>query len=95
MSEVKKWLTDLGLEQYVVTFEENDIDWDVLPELDHESLKDLGVSSTGHTRTLVKLLSNAMKVMSLGTLTMACLPNLATQLRTKTRQNALSGPNSK
>lgn len=95
MSEVKKWVTDLGFEQYVVTLEENDIDWGVLPELDHAPLKDLGVSSTGYIRTLVKLLSDAMKVMSLGTGAMACLPTVAIQLRTRTGQNALSGPDSK
>lgn len=95
MSEVKKWLTDLGLAQHVVTLEENDIDWDVLPELDHAPLKDLGVSSTGHTRTLVKLLSNAMKVVSLGTWAMAYSPTLAIHGPMKTRQNALSEPDSK
>jgi hypothetical protein len=31
--DVAAWLRDLGLERYESTFRENEIDWDVLPEL--------------------------------------------------------------
>ena len=42
--EVSTWLEDLGLDQYSIVFEENAIDWELLPELDQETLKDIGVS---------------------------------------------------
>jgi len=53
-TDVRKWLEALGLGQYADTFEENDIDGDVLSELDHESLKDLGIGSTGHRLRILK-----------------------------------------
>ncbi|MEM7251049.1 MAG: adenylate/guanylate cyclase domain-containing protein [Pseudomonadota bacterium] len=47
MSDVTTWLESLGLEQYAQAFADNDIDWELLPELDHDVLKDIGVSSAG------------------------------------------------
>ena len=44
----------LGLERYVDTFQENDIGWETLPELDHELLKEAGVTSIGHRVALLK-----------------------------------------
>jgi hypothetical protein len=32
--KVSAWLEDLGLGQYASTFEENDIGWDIIDELD-------------------------------------------------------------
>ena len=46
--DVSRWLEGLSLSQYVDAFESGDIDWDVLPSLDHEILKELGVKSPGH-----------------------------------------------
>ena len=51
---IKKWLEQLDLGQYVDLFAENDIDWELLGELDHESLKDIGVTSTGHRLRIIK-----------------------------------------
>jgi hypothetical protein len=39
------WLRSLGLGKYEASFRENDIDETVLPNLTHETLKDLGVTS--------------------------------------------------
>ncbi|MBR9987324.1 MAG: hypothetical protein KFF68_15580 [Desulfosarcina sp.] len=51
---INKWLEKLDLGQYVDLFAENDIDWELLSELDHESLKDIGVTSTGHRLRIIK-----------------------------------------
>jgi class 3 adenylate cyclase len=51
--DVGGWLRRLGLEQYEATFRENDIDETVLPNLTHETLKDLGVTSVGHRLKLL------------------------------------------
>ena len=49
MSEdVKKWLSELGLGQYADAFEEGAITTEVLPELDHDVLKELKVKLPGH-----------------------------------------------
>jgi class 3 adenylate cyclase len=42
------WLRDLGLERYEAAFRENEIDETVLPDLTHETLKELGVTAVGH-----------------------------------------------
>jgi hypothetical protein len=47
------WLQGLGLERYVRTFSDNDIDADVLPRLTAEDLIGLGVTSIGHRRKLL------------------------------------------
>ena len=48
MSEVRKWLNSIGLAQYADAFETNDLDIDLLPQVDDQLLKDIGVSSAGH-----------------------------------------------
>ena len=49
MSEVvKNWLESLGLGQYASAFDENAIAWSVLPKLDHELLKEMGITAIGH-----------------------------------------------
>ena len=47
-SDIAAWLERLGLGQYSATFAENDIDSALLPRLDHEILKGIGVVSAGH-----------------------------------------------
>lgn len=55
--ELGGWLEQLGLGKYADAFEENDIDWDILPELTNDDLKDLGVDLVGHRRKLLKAIS--------------------------------------
>lgn len=71
--EVTRWLGRLGLGQYAHAFEEGAIDWDVLPSLDHEILKELGVESPGHR---LKLL-NAIQALGSGATTDAPSPHHA------------------
>lgn len=51
---VTQWLEQLGLGQYADAFVEGAIDWDVLPDLDHEVLKELGVQPPGHRLRILK-----------------------------------------
>jgi hypothetical protein len=46
--DVAAWLRGLGLERYVPAFRDNEIDWEALPKLTAEDLKDLGVVLGGH-----------------------------------------------
>jgi hypothetical protein len=46
-------LQSLGLERYVPAFRDNEIDWDALPNLTAEDLKNLGVVLGGHRRRLL------------------------------------------
>jgi hypothetical protein len=48
MSAVRHWLEAIGLAQYADVFEANDIDTDLFTQIDHQVLKDIGMSSAGH-----------------------------------------------
>jgi len=54
MRQVREWLISLELAQYVDAFDENAIGWDVLPLLDHEVLKDIGVRAAGDRIRILK-----------------------------------------
>ena len=56
MSDLRDWLGKHHLEQYVDTFEANDIDLDVLPDLDDHDLAQLGLS-LGNRRRLLKTIA--------------------------------------
>ena len=51
--DVAAWLKGLGLERYVPTFCDNDVDAEVLPKLTADDLIGLGVTSIGHRRKLL------------------------------------------
>src|SRR5881392_2736889 len=50
---VAAWLQSLGLERYEPLFRDNEIDWEVLPKLTSEDLKEIGVAEIGHRRKLL------------------------------------------
>ena len=52
--DIEAWLRNLGLEQYVAAFRENNVEADVLLRLTPEDLKDIGVRSVGHRRKLLE-----------------------------------------
>jgi len=54
---VTRWLEQLDLGQYANAFAENAIDWNLLPELDQETLKDIGVSAAGHRLRILKAIA--------------------------------------
>src|SRR5690348_10726708 len=51
--DVAAWLRGLGLERYEAAFRDNEIDWEALPKLRAEDLKDLGVVLGSHRRKLL------------------------------------------
>ena len=59
--EIGTWLRRLGLERYELAFQENEIDWEALPKLTAEDLKDLGVVLGGHRRRLLDAIAALVK----------------------------------
>jgi class 3 adenylate cyclase len=55
--DVAAWLQSLGLERYVPAFRDNEIDWELLPKLTAEDLKDLGVVLGSHRRQLLQAIA--------------------------------------
>src|SRR5690242_2332661 len=51
--DVAAWLQSLGLERYLPAFRDNEVDWEVLPKLTSEDLKEIGVAAIGHRRKLL------------------------------------------
>jgi len=45
MTDIRQWLDSLSLSQYAAAFEESAIEWEHLPDLDHEVLQALGVAA--------------------------------------------------
>ena len=56
--DIAAWLQDLGLERYVSAFRKNEIDWEVLPKLTSEDLREIGVAAIGHRRKLLDAIAS-------------------------------------
>src|SRR4029077_19463370 len=52
MTDISGWLDEIGLAKYAEAFRSNDIDFDVLPELGADELKEFGVSLGDRQRLL-------------------------------------------
>ncbi len=50
---IPSWLNSLGLHDYAEIFSDNHIDFDILPTLTKDDLRDLGVRSIGHRRVIL------------------------------------------
>ena len=57
MQQIADWLVKLGLGQYAQGFAENDINFTILSDLSDQDLKELGVSSLGHRRQLLRAIA--------------------------------------
>ena len=57
MIVIAQWLEQLGLGQYAAAFEENAIDWEVLPDVNQETLKDIGIHAAGHRLRILKAIA--------------------------------------
>jgi len=57
MQQIADWLGKLGLGQYAQHFADNDIDFSILADLTDQDLKELGVSSLGHRRQLLRAIA--------------------------------------
>lgn len=51
---IGQWLEALGLSQYADAFVENGVEFDLLPEIDNDDLKDLGVSRLVDRKRILK-----------------------------------------
>jgi hypothetical protein len=51
--DIEAWLQGLGLERYVPAFRDYEIDWEVLPKLTSDDLREIGVAAIGHRRKLL------------------------------------------
>ena len=58
MQQIADWLQTIGLGQYAQRFAENDISFRILPDLTDQDLKELGVSSLGHRRELLRAIAD-------------------------------------
>ena len=56
--DIPEWLRGLGLEQYASAFVENEVDWQVLPKLTVDDLKDIGIVAVGHRRRLLEAIAS-------------------------------------
>src|SRR5512132_2774643 len=54
--DIADWLLELGLERYEPTFRENEIDWEVLPELTEADLEKIGLP-LGPRKRLLKAIA--------------------------------------
>ena len=54
--DVMAWLRDLGLDRYETAFRDNEIDWEVLPELSEADLEKLGLP-LGPRKKLLKAIA--------------------------------------
>jgi len=59
LDDILQWLKDKGLEQYLESFRENDIDGQNMLELNESDLKDLGLKSIGHRKAFMRHLVEA------------------------------------
>src|SRR5579871_5490965 len=57
MQQTSSWLQELGLGQYAQRFAENDITFDILPDLSDQDLEKIGVASLGHRRRLLRAIA--------------------------------------
>ena len=58
MKQIADWLAELGMSEYAEQFAENDIDLGVLVDLTDQDLKELGVTSLGHRRKLLRAIAD-------------------------------------
>jgi hypothetical protein len=89
--DVGGWLRSLGLEKYEAGFRENDVDETVLPNLTHETLKDLGVTAVGHRLKLLDAIAalrtdTSAKPTSAGATTTSAPPSASIEDRAERRQ---------
>ncbi|MGA7864154.1 MAG: adenylate/guanylate cyclase domain-containing protein, partial [Stellaceae bacterium] len=83
--DVAAWLEGLGLERYAPAFRDNEIDWDALPKLTAEDLKDLGVVLGGHRRKLLTAIA-ALGAAVPAAAAMAAAPDALARAEAERRQ---------
>jgi class 3 adenylate cyclase len=77
MQQIGDWLEKLGLGQYAQRFAENDITFAILPDLDDEDLKEVGVASLGHRRQLLRAIAELSNRSAAAVVTVSAIPATA------------------
>jgi class 3 adenylate cyclase/predicted ATPase len=83
--DIEAWLQGLGLERYMSAFRDNEIDWEVLPKLTSEDLREIGIAAIGHRRKLL----DAIAALGASTPTAAgrvAIPNVSAPAEAERRQ---------
>jgi class 3 adenylate cyclase len=70
-SRLSVWLSALGLQNYESAFQDNDIDFDLLPEITADDLRDIGITSVGHRRTLLQAIAALVQPLTVSATTAA------------------------
>ena len=58
MQQIADWLEQIGMQEHIQRFAENDIDFAILGELTDQDLEKIGVTSLGHRRKLLRAIAN-------------------------------------
>src|SRR5215217_6136723 len=69
--DVRAWLEDLGLGQYAKAFAENGVEFNLVPELTNEDLKDLGIARLADRKRLLKAIADLVPTTPSATVTTA------------------------
>lgn len=65
--DIAEWLHGLGLARYARAFAENAIDWEVLPKLTSDDLREIGVATVGDRRKLLEAIATLREPAQGGT----------------------------
>jgi class 3 adenylate cyclase len=74
MQQIPNWPQKLGLGQYAQRFAENDITFDILPDLSDQDLEKIGVASLGHRRQRLRAIAELKGAPQLSPMTAAPVP---------------------
>ena len=56
--QIAHWLKQLGMDECIQRFAENDIDFTILGDLTDQDLEKIGVTSLGHRRKLLRAIAD-------------------------------------
>jgi len=69
VEDTLRWLSDNKLAKYCTAFKENDMNGQNIMEVNETDLRDLGIRSIGHRKTIMRLLAEAKKFTNDGAVT--------------------------
>ena len=89
-ASVSAWLQDLGLQQYAELFEANDIDWELLADIDQQTLTEIGIQSVGHRIRILEAISKLQAPAAGGPAAAAAFtPRIATTANASTSPTSI------
>ena len=66
MQQIADWLKQVGMQEYIRRFAENDIDFAILSDLTDRDLEKIGITSLGHRRKLLRAIAELRGVEKSG-----------------------------